>query len=79
MTMGDIAQKAAVAYLVWAVVDAIESQTAFTTPQEAIAQMYLLTSNQANGIGAVSVSDPLSPLGAPLKNIFDAAGAPYPK
>ena len=79
MTMGDIAQKAAVAYLVWAVVDAIESQTAFTTPQEAIAQMYLLTSNQANGIGAVSVSDPFSPLSATLKNIFDAAGAPYPK
>jgi hypothetical protein len=79
MTMGDIAQKAAVAYLVWAVVDAIESQTAFTTPQEAIAQMYLLMSNKANGIGAVSVSDLLSPLSATLKNIFDAAGAPYPK
>jgi len=79
MTMGDIAQKAAVAYLIWAVVDAIESQTVFTTPQEAISQMYLLTNNQANGIGSVSVSDPFSPLNAPLKNIFDAAGAPYPK
>jgi hypothetical protein len=79
MTMGDIAQKAAVAYLIWAVVDAIETQTAYATPQEAIAQMYLLTNNQPNGIGSVAVSDPFSPLNAPLKNIFDAAGAPYPK
>lgn len=79
MNMGDVAQKAAVAYLIWAVVDAIESQTVSTTPQEAIAQMYLLTSNRANGIGSVSVPDPFSPLNAPLKNIFDAAGATYPK
>ena len=79
MTMGDVAQKAAVAYLIWAVVDAIESQTVYATPQEAIAQMFLLTNNQANGIGSVSVADPFSPLNASLKNIFDAAGAPYPK
>ena len=79
MTMGDIAQKAAVAYLMQAVVDAIESQTAYTTPQEACAQMYLLTNNQTNGIGSVSVSHPFSPLDPSLKNIFDAAGAPYPK
>jgi hypothetical protein len=79
MTMGDIAQKAAVAYLMWAVVDAIETQTAYTTPQEASAQMYLLTNNKTNGIGQVSVSDPFDPLDPSLKNILDAAGAPYPK
>jgi hypothetical protein len=79
MTMGDIAQKAAVAYLIWAVVDAIENQTVYTTSQEAIAQMYLLTNNQTNGIASVNVSDPFNPLDASLKNIFDAAGAPYPK
>lgn len=80
MTMGDIAQKAAVAYLIWAVVDAIEHQTVYTTPEEAIAQMYLLTNNQTNDIGSVDVPDPFDPFNnGPLVNIFDAAGAPHPK
>lgn len=78
MNMGDIAQKAAVAFLMQAVVDEIVSQTVYT-PQEAIAQMYLLTNNQANGIGMVTMgSDPLNPLDINLQYIFDAAGAPLP-
>ncbi len=79
VTMGDIAQKAAVAYLMQAVVDAITPSVVPTTA-DAIHEMFLLVNDDpSNQISGVTVADPLNPLNPPLKNIFDAAGAPYPK
>lgn len=79
MNMGDIAQKAAVAYLIWAVVGAITPSVVPTT-DDAIHEMFLLVNDDpSNQISSVTVADPLNPLNPPLKNIFDAAGAPYPK
>jgi len=79
MTMGDVAQKAAVAYLMQAVVNAITPSVVPTTA-DAIHEMYLLVNNDpTNQISGVSVADPFNPLNPPLTNIFDAAGAPHPK
>ena len=79
MNLGDTAQKAAVAYLMQAIVDSITPSVVGTTPA-AIHEMFLLVNNDpANLISGVSVTDPFTPLDVRLKNIFDAAGAPYPK
>ena len=81
MNMGDTAQKAAVAYLMDTILTAVETQASLAQGP-AIAQMFSLVNNQANTISGVSIaSDPFSPMTAIpwLKNIFDAAGAPYPK
>jgi hypothetical protein len=72
MNMGDIAQKAAVAFLMQAVVDAIIASGA---PDTAAAIDELFRSDPA--LGTVLV-DPFHTVNTPLKNIFDAAGAPYP-
>jgi len=78
MNMGDVAQKAAVAFLMDAIVSAVENQ-ALLAEGPAIAQMFALVNNQANTIRGVSIaSNPLLPLDIRLRNIFDAAGAPYP-
>jgi hypothetical protein len=76
--MGDVAQKAAVAYLMQKVFDRVHLVDAGTE----IAEMFALVNNQANNIANLNTipADPLNPLSAVpwLKNIFDAAGAPYP-
>jgi hypothetical protein len=78
MNLGDVAQKAAVAYLMVAVVNAVESAGPYNQAA-AEAQMFDLVTGQPNSIGAVTLaSDPFSPMPAALKSIFDAAGAPYP-
>ena len=79
MNMGDVSQKAAVAYLMQAIVSSIPPADAPTTA-DAIHQMFLLSNNDpSNLISGVGVTDPFALLDVNLKHIFDAAGAPYPK
>lgn len=79
MNMGDVAQKAAVAYLMQAIVDSITPSVVVTTAS-AIHEMFLLVNNDpTNQISGTNVADPFNPLDVNLKLIFDAAGAPYPK
>jgi hypothetical protein len=79
MNMGDIAQKAAVAYLIVAVVSAVESQTPPLSQADAAVQLYYLVNDQPNDVteNGVSVADPFAAQ-PELKYIFDAAHAPYP-
>jgi hypothetical protein len=80
MNMGDTAQKAAVSLLMVTILNAVENTPApgtYTQPQ-AIGQMFALINNQANTISGINITDPFSPMPLWLKNIFDAAGAPYP-
>jgi hypothetical protein len=81
VNIGDVAQKAAVAYLMFVVVSAAinESGSAPNTTAEAEAEMFkLVTDDPTCTITGVAVTDPFNPLPGFLKNIFDAAGAPYP-
>jgi hypothetical protein len=82
MNMGDVAQKAAVAYLMERVNAAV---TADVNPLNPVDQMFKLINNQSNSITpglSTTPANPLNPTGSGppgwLKNIFDAAGAPYP-
>ena len=78
MNMGDVAQKAAVAFLMERVVTAVAVNV---SPLDPVTEMFKLVNNQANAISAnlsTSPANPLNPLPGWLKNIFDAAGAPYP-
>ena len=79
LNWGDIAQKAAVSYLISQVVNAVTTDLALTT-YNPVDEMFLLVTDQPNHItpGLSRSSDPLNPLPAPLQNIFDAAGAPRP-
>ena len=84
MNMGDVAQKAAVAYLMDAVVSAVETGSGGITQTAAADQMYLLANDQPNTIttNVITVpAEPLKPSGTPiqeLSNIFAAAGMAYP-
>jgi hypothetical protein len=82
MNMGDTAQKAAVAFLIDAIVTAVITQAAPNTQAEAIAEMYkLVNDDPTTTIGSVSLAtDPFNnPVADPeLHNIFEAAGATYP-
>jgi hypothetical protein len=78
MNMGDIAQKAAVSCLMKAVFDAA---TPGAGAGNEITQLFAMVNNQPNSVSGANVADPFasSMTGVPwLKNIFDAAGAPYP-
>jgi len=83
MNMGDTAQKAAVAFLMYKVDQAVI--VAVGAPL-AIAEMFALINNQPNSIAGVVLSpaNPLNPISGAglhppsLQRIFDAAGAPYP-
>jgi hypothetical protein len=77
MNMGDVAQKASVAYLMERVNAAVVGTVGAGS---AMAEMFALVNNQPNSIASVitTPANPLNPLPAWLKNIFDAAGAPYP-
>jgi len=77
MNMGDVAQKAAVSLMMLTIINAVEASGPYTQNQ-AIAQMFALINNQANTISGISITDPYNPMPAWLKNIFDAAHAPYP-
>ncbi len=76
MNMGDAAQKAAVALLMYAVDRAVIDFP--VPPGTDISELWKLVNNQPNHISGVIIADPLNPLPGWLKNIFDAAGAPYP-
>ncbi len=88
MNMGDTAQKAAVAWLMYCVDQAVVG--AGYSPPADTDQLYLLMNNKPNGIGSLSTvpANPFDPTGTgiagaglhppSLKRIFDAAGAPYP-
>jgi hypothetical protein len=82
MNLGDIAQKAAVACMMRAVVDAVVPVASPSTQAEAIAEMFRLVTNDPTtppAVSAVTLSaDPLKPLPPYLLNIFNAAGAPLP-
>jgi hypothetical protein len=79
MNLGDVAQKAAVAYMMQKIVDSITPSIVGTTAA-AIHEMFLLVNNDpTNQISGINVPDPFTPLDVNLKHIFDAAGAPYPK
>ncbi len=83
MNMGDVAQKAAVAWLIYcvdqAVIGAVGAPGAMT-------EMFALVNDQPNSISGVATNpaNPLNPIAGAglnppsLKRIFDAAGAPYP-
>jgi hypothetical protein len=77
MNMGDVAQKAAVSYLMFEVFNAVSG----VDPGSEIAQMFALVNNQPNNIAAVSTTpaNPLNPMPAWLQNIFTVSGAPVPK
>jgi hypothetical protein len=79
MNMGDIAQKAAVAYLMDAVLSAVEGQTPPLSQADAADQLYYLVNNQPNDVttNGVSVSNPFAAQ-PELQHIFTAAHAPYP-
>ncbi|HVP20128.1 MAG TPA: hypothetical protein VMU36_14165 [Spirochaetia bacterium] len=77
VNMGDVAQKAAVAWTMQLAVNAIIASGVPDTPT-AEAQMYALLNNQPNSISGVIVPDPFSFPPAWLSNIFTAAGAKMP-
>jgi hypothetical protein len=84
MNMGDTAQKAAVAWLMYCV-DVSVVGAGFAPPSD-VDEMFKLVNNQANSIGGLSTTpaNPFSPMSGAgltppsLQRIFDAAGAPYP-
>jgi hypothetical protein len=82
MNMGDIAQKAVVAYLMDAVVSAVVTQTppGSLTQKDAADQLYYLVNDQSNDITTYgeTATDPFNPLPPDLKYILDAAKLPYP-
>jgi hypothetical protein len=79
MNMGDTAQKAAVAFLMNAIVNAVEASPPGYTQAAAVDQMYKLVNNDpSNTISGVTLTDPFTPTNTNLNNIFLAAGAPYP-
>jgi hypothetical protein len=80
LNLGDLAQKAAVAYTMRVIVDAVVSQGPPSTDAEAEDEMFkLVTGDPTNTVSGVTVSsDPLNPLPGWLQNIFNAAGVPAP-
>jgi hypothetical protein len=79
MNMGDTAQKAAVAFLMDAIVDAVMASPPTYTQAQAVDQMYkLVNDDPTNTISGVTLTDPFTPTDTNLNNIFVAAGAQYP-
>jgi hypothetical protein len=80
--LGDIAQKAAVACMMRAVVDAVIQVAVPKTQAEAVAEMFQLVTNDPTTPAPVSTlkltTDPFNPMPSALLNIFNAAGAPLP-
>jgi hypothetical protein len=76
--LGDVAQKAAVAYMMRAVVDAVKTQASLGSDAAAEAQMFLLVTGQPSGLDAVTLADPFASPPGYITEIFNAAGAPLP-
>ena len=75
MNMGDVAQKAAVAFEMQGVVDDVVSQSGGSlTQSQAIDQIFYLLNDQPNSISGYPPPDPLGSPSAALQNIFNAAG-----
>ncbi len=85
MNMGDVAQKAAVAYMMQSVVYEIINANTGADTNYAIQQMYNLLNNQANTVPTSSIdpfTTPIAPYDSTslsnIKNIFTVAGATMP-
>jgi hypothetical protein len=82
VNLGDIAQKAAVACMMRAVVDAVTTVASPANEAEAVAEMFKLVTNDPTTPSLVSnlqlSTDPLNPMPPALLNIFNAAGTPLP-
>jgi hypothetical protein len=85
MNLGDVAQKAAIAWTVRSEMNTLETFLSLTdsaADRAAVeAQMFALLNNQPNSISSVTIPDPFSaPQGPPgwLDAIFTAAGATLP-
>jgi hypothetical protein len=75
MNMGDVAQKAAVAFEMQGVVDSVVSQSGGSLTQaQAIDQIFYLLNDQPNSISAYPPPNPLGSPSTALQNIFNAAG-----
>lgn len=80
VNMGDVAQKAAVAWTMQCVVTAVINANGgppFSNAQ-AIDQMYLITNGQPGGITVPDPFSPVTPQNQWLSNIFTVAGATMP-
>ena len=82
VNMGDVAQKAAVAWMMRSIVNTLETSLSLTDSaadrSTVEGQMFALMNNQPNSISAVTVPDPFASPPAWLSNIFTAAGATMP-
>ena len=82
MNMGDVAEKAAIAWMVRSVVNTLETSLSLTDSaagRSAVeGQMYALLNNHPNSISSVTVPDPYASPPAWLTNIFTAANTTLP-
>ena len=82
VNMGDVAQEATVAWMMRAVMNALETSLALTDSaadrSSTESQMYALLNGQANSISSVSIPDPYSSPPGWLTNISVAAGTTLP-
>ena len=82
MNTGDVAQKAAIAWMVRSVVNTLETYLSLTDSAAdratVEAEMFALLNNQSNSISSVTVPDPYASPPAWLTNIFTAAGTTLP-
>ncbi len=82
VNMGDVAQRAAVAWMVRSVVNAVETSLSLTDSAAdratVEAQMFALLNDQPNSISSVTVPNPYTSPPSWLDNIYSAAGATLP-
>ena len=82
MNMGDVAQKAAVAWMIRSLVSTLETFLSLTDSSgdrsTVEAQMYALLNNQSNSISSVTMPDPYASPPAWLTNIYTAADTTLP-
>jgi hypothetical protein len=77
MNMGDVVEKAAVAYSMDSIVDQVISGSGLGLAA-ATHQLFLLSTNQVNTISLIPIVDPFAATPAWLTNLFDAAGVTPP-
>jgi len=82
INMGDVAQKAAIAWMVRSIMNTLETSLSLTDSaadrNTVESQLYALLNNQPNSISSVTVPDPYASPPSWLTNIFTAAGATLP-
>jgi hypothetical protein len=80
--MGDVAQKAAVAWTMKVLYDDVDANIAgVQTQDQIIAEMYLQATGDPTAnttVTNMTLTNPYSPVNANLKNLFDCAGLPMP-